>query len=506
MAKYNIIGGGLHHKFLQCTKKIQVIGGGFGNGKTAAVCIKVIQLCKDYPGCNGLIARSTYPKLNDTIRKEFYKWCPPDSVKRWPTKDDNTLVFKNGSTVNFRYISQRGKQSAEGVGTSNLLSATYDFVVVDQIEDPEIQHKDLLDLLGRMRGSTPYKGSEASFPMTGPRWMMLTCNPTANWFYKKIIKPYHRYKTTGVVDEELIHNPTTLEPLIEVFEGSTYENKHNLDPDFIEGLEASYKGQMRSRFLMGEWGAYEGLVYPDFRRDIHFIPLRRMHAILDEVYRNKETVNNFECFDFGMVSPSCYLGGFVDHYGRVFVLNGFYRAHMSLDDIVEGIRQFHQKYEFGITFEEPVWCDPAIFKRQVVQGGSGRGTDTVARLLMQKYDGLILKRGQNDKLQGITKVTEYLIPTRAGMMYNNRDKPGPMIYFNEELTFIEDEITAYFWKTDTDGNRMDEPKDGNDHALDALKYGVSRLPEASSLQYHKPKSIPEWMKWQEMDERYDRGY
>lgn len=502
MAKYNIIQGGLHHQFLQCTVKIQVIGGGFGNGKTAAACVKAIQICKDYPGCNGLIARSTYPKLNDTIRKEFYKWCPPDSVKRWPTKDDNTLIFKNGSTVNFRYIAQRGKQSAEGIGTSNLLSATYDFVIVDQMEDPEIQYKDFLDLLGRMRGSTPYKGSNETFPMTGPRWMMLTCNPTANWFYKKIIKPYHRYVATGLVDEELIHDPTTLEPMIKVFEGSTYENKHNLDPDFIVGMEASYKGQMHSRFIMGEWGAYEGLVYPDFKNELHFIPKAHIIHIMDEAHKNKEMLNSFECFDYGMVNPSCYLGGFVDHFGRVFILGGYHKAHMKMTEITDGIKEFRGRFDYVIDFEsDPVWCDPAIFKRTVVRGGDGGSTTTVAKLMREYYDELWLKRGQNDKLQGITKVTEYLV-TRAGMHYLDNEKEGPMIYFNNELSFIEDEISAYFWKSDTDGNRMDEPKDGNDHALDALKYGVSKLPEASKLLYHKPKSIPEWMKWQEVDERY----
>src|SRR6478752_4973105 len=233
MPKYNILRGGLHEQFLKSTKKIQVLAGGFGNGKTAAVCIKAIQLCQMYPGCNGLIARETYPKLNDTIRREFYKWVPREAVKRWPTKDDNTLIFKNGSTVNFRYISQRGKASADGNVTSNLLSATYDWVIVDQMEDPGIQHKDLLDLLGRLRGSTAYKGDDPRFPMSGPRWVMLTANPTANWFYKKLIKPYHKYKATGLVEDDLPHNPVTMEPLLEVFEGSTYENAHNLDPDFI---------------------------------------------------------------------------------------------------------------------------------------------------------------------------------------------------------------------------------------------------------------------------------
>lgn len=502
MPKYNIIRGNMHHQFLQSTKKIQIVAGGFGNGKTAVVCVKAIQLCMDYPGCNGLIARETYPKLNDTIRKEFYKWCPVEAVKRWPTKDDNTLIFKNGSVVNFRYISQRGKQSVDGQVTSNLLSATYDWIIVDQMEDPQIQHKDLLDLLGRLRGSTAYKGDNPDWPMSGPRWMMLTANPTANWFYKKLIKPYHRWLATGLVTDDLIHNPVTLEPMIALFEGSTYENAHNLDEDFIATMEASYKGQMKARFLMGEWAAYEGLVYPDFLAATHMVPRKDIVAILDEVYIHNETVENFECFDYGMVNPSCYLLGFTDHLGRVFFIDGFYRAHMSIDDIADEIMLRREKWDHVIDFVNPMWGDPAIFRRTVVNG-TGKSTDTVSKMIMSKIEGFSIKPGQNDKIQGITKVTEYLVP-RFGMHYKPTEKEGPMMYFSSDLTFVEDEFVAYFWKTSTEGERMDEPKDGNDHALDALKYGVSRLPAASSLHFQKPKSIPEWMKWQEIDER-DRG-
>src|SRR4051812_20728704 len=99
----------MHDRFHQSRAKVQMIGGGFGNGKTAAACIKALQLCKDYPGSNGLIARSTYPKLNDTIRREFMDWCPTHWIKRRPTKDDNTLIITNGSTINFRYVSQQGQ-------------------------------------------------------------------------------------------------------------------------------------------------------------------------------------------------------------------------------------------------------------------------------------------------------------------------------------------------------------------------------------------------------------
>ena len=104
MPEYRIKPGGMHQRFQQSLKKIQVVGGGFGNGKTAGGCVKAIRLAKDYPGSNGIIAMATYAQLNDTIREEFFKWVPSSSVQRWPTLADNTLIFKNGSKVNFRYL------------------------------------------------------------------------------------------------------------------------------------------------------------------------------------------------------------------------------------------------------------------------------------------------------------------------------------------------------------------------------------------------------------------
>lgn len=494
MAKYHIIRGGLHQQFLSSRKKYQVLAGGFGNGKTAAACVKAIQLAEAYPGSNGLIARETYPKLNDTIRKEFYKWVPRDAVRRFPTKDDNTLVFKNGSVVNFRYISQRGKQSVEGITTSNLLSATYDWIIVDQMEDPGITYKDFLDLNGRLRGSTPYKGNDPTMPMTGPRFFIMTSNPTANWFYKKIVKPYHQYRATGLVTEELICDINTKEPLIEIFEGSTYENKHNLDPDFIQGLEATYKGQFKRRFLMGEWAAYEGLVYPEFNSSIHMISQQQIQKLLNQAKETRSPYTNLEGFDYGIVSPSCFLTGFTDYIGRVFIIDGFYAPNMRLNEINSEILRLREKYYWAINYTDPIWADPSIFKRTITDG-TGKTTDTVGRILKEQYE-LYIKRGQNDIISGISKVSEYLA-IQDGMHFEDSDKPGPMMYFADHLSFIEDEITSYFWKADPNGERMDVPRDVNDHAMDTIKYLVSMLPEASTLHYRKPVITPEYLKWQE---------
>src|SRR5215207_3497129 len=168
MPEFKLLRGGIQDSFFQLRTKIQLFGGGFGNGKTTAAVGKTLQLTQDYPGANVLMARSTYPKLNDTLRKEFLKWCPKDWIASFPlsVNASNLCTLKNGTTLPFRYIAQQGKQ--EESSTSNLLSATYDVIVVDQAEDPEISFKDFLDLMGRLRGNTPYRGDDPTMPRTGP--------------------------------------------------------------------------------------------------------------------------------------------------------------------------------------------------------------------------------------------------------------------------------------------------------------------------------------------------
>lgn len=480
MPEYRIKPGGMHEKFFNSRNKIQIIGGGFGNGKTAASCIKGIQLAKDYPGSNGIIAMATYAQLNDTIREEFYKWIPSSAVKRWPTISDNTMILKNGSRINFRYLQQKGKQTADGQTSSNLLSATYDWAIVDQIENPAITHKDFLDLLGRMRGSTPYKGRDKTMPQTGPRWVILTANPAFNWVFHKLIKPMTIYRETGEITSELIVDKNN-KPLIDLFEAPTYENKHNLEKDFIDTLEAAYTGQFRDRYLGGEWGAFEGLIYPSFNAGTHLVDKGLMIKYLMKLNYSGIKPQVFHCFDFGIASPSCYLFGFIDDLGRVFIIDGFYEKEMDLTAIGLEIVRIQHQYDSFIDVDHPIMADPAIFKRTVFKR-SGASSTTVARVLMDEAE-LMLKRGQNDIKNGIAKVSSYLsIDSLPSPFYP--DKTGPAIYFAKHLNFIVDEFGSYFWKMNGSNERIDEPIDRNDHAMDALKYGFSTLPPASELLYN----------------------
>lgn len=509
-AVYRVQEGGLQDQFDKLRTKVQFYGGGFANGKTAASCVlKALKYARDYPGSNGLIARSTYPKLNDTIRKEFLKWCPKHWIKSFPQSQNasNTCTLTNGTTINFRYIAQQGT-SADGQGTSNLLSATYDWIIVDQIEDPEIVHKDFLDLLGRLRGMTPYIGDDPTMPRTGPRHFVITSNPTRNWVYKELIKPVHVYNETGIIQANLLCERDDQEQpildadgkanlMIGVVEGSTYENKDNLEPDFIKTLENTYRGSMRTRFLDGGWAAYDGLIYPHFDMMTHVIPYSDIMDYLGDLQQQFYDVNFIEGYDFGIAVPSCYLCGFADAWGNIFIVDGFYEKgeDMPVEDQRDAIKQLRDTY--GIRGNPAIMADPAIFRRTSASKRTvGQST---ADILYDGGNGVRVVRGNNDIHNGIIKVSAYLAPMRMHAHPLTGEHGAPHMYFADTLEFVENEFGTYMWKTNSRGEREDVPRDKDDHAMDTIKYILSRRPEIARLPKYVKPSVPSYMKWQQRD-------
>tara|TARA_R110000751_G_scaffold5594_4_gene25374 strand:+ start:171 stop:1754 length:1584 start_codon:yes stop_codon:yes gene_type:complete len=506
----------LQDKFLKSKAKVQLYGGGFANGKTATSCIKAIKLAKDYPGANILMARSTYPKLNDTLRKEFIKWLPADWIESFPKSANasNTCTLKNGTTINFRYIAQQGKAGNEAT-TSNLLSATYDAIFVDQIEDPEIVHKDFLDLLGRLRGMTRYEGTDETMPKTGPRWFVITTNPTRNWVYRELVRPIHELQK-GQISEKLLcetdengkmlFNKNRLPvPIIEVFEGSTYENKDNLEPDFIKTLESSYRGQMRSRFLMGEWASYEGLVYPSFHDGLHVMSSHAIENYHKQLQMKTEKVNYLEGYDYGLAVPFCYILSFVDQFGNVFLMDGAYEKEQPLDrhmqrdpyakddEGFDGILDIRKKH--NAAHNNIMLADPDIFRRK------GVGRKTVGRSISDMFqeENIICARGNNDISNGIVKVNQYLIPQENHQNPITGEYGAPYLYVSDKLEWWINEINDYYWMKSPTGEQLDKPMDRNDHAMDTTKYLLSERPNISKLMSkHTDKTIG-WRSWGERD-------
>lgn len=481
MGDFVVREGSLQEKFLNSRNKVQFYGGGYGNGKTSCACIKAIQIMKDYPNSYGAVLRATLPKVKGTTMKEFFKWLPNEWIKSF-NKVDRELELMNGSKCLFTYLGQKGEGDNT---TSNVLSSTFDWVLVDQFEDPEFTHKDFTDLLGRLRGSAEYTGDDPTMPNTGPRWMFFLCNPTRNWVYHKIVKPYHQFLRNGTISDDLLHKDGV--PLIDIIEGSTYENKDNLPADFIETLEASYKGQMKDRFLKGEWSAYEGLVYPDYDFGMHCLSDGQMLDVLEETNK-RVSVNFMESFDFGVASPSCYLFAFVAYDGSVCVLDGFYQNNLSYDEIGNKIKAIRNKYFAG--YRNLIKCDPAIFRKITAN------PSTSDELLKR---GLICQKADNDVLNGVQKVQNYLMVRNGRRHLGTGDNNAPSIYFNDKLDFIDKEFTGYYWLKGADDQYTDKTVDKDDHAMDSLKYLLTDAPMDGIVLKKKPSPYDKLYEWREVD-------
>lgn len=503
MAKheYRINEDSEHEKFINSRKKIRLFGGGFGNGKTALLCTMGLQLARWYPGSNGLIARSTYPKLNDTIKVEFKKWCPANWIKSW-AKSDNTCHLINGTQINFRYIAQQGK--ANEASTSNLLSTTYDWALIDQIEDPEIEYKDFLDLLGRLRGSTPYVGDDSTMPTSGPRWLLMNCNPTRNWVFKKLVKPYQDYIRTGTTSEDLIYDEETQEPLLEVFNASTEANIDNLPADFVKTLRSTYKGVMKKRFFDGDWGAYEGLVYPTYQPETHQMDSNVLEGIIEEIKGYHREPYWFEAYDWGKIVPSCYGLFFVDTFSNVFLVGGFYKAEYDLDEQIQHIHKIRRRWYGSALQPGKFFADPAIFRGGSMKGGKLVGK-SIASLIHETRDSKIrMIRGNNHLTNGIVKIGAYMSVADNHRNPHTGVFPAPHFYHNADLEWFSDEITNYMWKKKGGTDQYEDvPTDRNDHAMNMIKYAFTerpRLPEI--IQYPTNNWRDQVMQWHEGPDEY----
>lgn len=469
--------GSLHEAFLQSRNKVRIFGGGFANGKTTALVILTLQIAEMYPGANMLLARSTYPKLNDTLRKAFLEWCPKHWIKSFP-KTENVCELVNGTTINFRYLAQKS-QTDGNESSSNLLSATYDFIGIDQVEDPEIEEKDFDDMLGRLRGDTPYMGVDVTMPRNGPRWIALTCNPTRNWVFRSLVEPLHYY-AQGKRHPKLMCDTEGV-PLIDLVEGSTYTNARNLPADFITTLEAKYTGQMRDRYLQGKWAAYEGLVYPQFSTETHVLTNREIEDYMSKLRGDGYELNFIEGYDYGMAAPACYLAGFVDNRGNVIIVDGFYEKEKTPDWQASQIARIRGR--LGIPRDHIVYADPDIFRRK--SAGAKLVGASLSALLEDEY-GIRTTRGNNDITSGITKVSMYLNTVQFHRHPISGNWMSPRLYFNETLSFIPDEFGDYYWKRLNNNDNTDKPIDRNDHAMDTLKYMLTDRPEISMIVIRTP--------------------
>lgn len=479
--------------FFESKKEVAGFTGGYGNGKTAVLGLTAITIASQYEGARVLVGRATRPKLEDSTKPELIKWLPSDWVESWPSERRNNIKFKHtNSTIEFRHIRQEGK--GKGEEQSNLLSATYDAILVDQMDDPEFGYKDFEDLIGRLRGNAKYIGDDPSMPRFGPQYFRFTANPTRNWLFREIVNPYFIYKKSGIITQRLFHNEETRQPIVEVFNAPSSANVKHTGKGYITRMSIVFRGAMRKRFILGAWDAYEGLIYPDYDHAVHVIEHVRLQEHIAHMIIKGE-MGLVECYDYGQASPSCYMLAFVDTEGNIFVVDGFYRPNYRIKDQADEIKRIRDAWK--ILPRDPIFADPDIFKKK--QGGKNEVAIAVASIFEEC--GILMQRGNNDIDSGIEKVSSYLQIDKMHKHPITGNYGAPREFFSSKLEFFDNEISDYYWNKNTTGQNVDKPRGVNDHAMDALRYMHTRRPKVMGMLPTKFKLLnPGIFAWHEMPE------
>lgn len=211
------------------------------------------------------------------------------------------------------------------------------------------------------------------------------------------------------------------------------DDNTTLPLDYIENLKREYTGVFYRRFILGDWVAAEGAIYPMFERKLH---------VSDQL--PKLRMNWIGC-DYGHTNPTAFLRFAAGDDGRIWVTDEYY--HMADKTGAKSPKQYARDMAaFAAKGPSPdvVVIDPAA----------------EGFILQLKEDApqLRIRRADNAVLEGIQLVSSAI---DAGVL---------MIH--PRCKHLIDEIQGYSWDPKAQERGEDKPVKTNDHACDALRYGL----------------------------------
>jgi hypothetical protein len=164
---------------------------GIGTGKTYMLLLKVRKFCLDYPNTLALVVRKEFTDLRDSTMKDFERYF---NEKPSSEKDFN---YPNGSSIMFRHASE----------IAVLKNINLSIFAIEQAEEFE-NEETFTFLRDRLRRDNA--------PL---RQGILIANAAGhNWIYRM-----------------WVNNPASDD--FDVVTAATFDNEHNLPPDFIADLK-----------------------------------------------------------------------------------------------------------------------------------------------------------------------------------------------------------------------------------------------------------------------------
>jgi phage terminase large subunit len=228
-------------------------------------------------------------------------------------------------------------------------------------------------------------------------------------------------KGRRLVWDEWVVNKTAAHAL---YKATTFDNIFVDAEDYVAGL--GYEGLFYEQEITADFVSFEGLVYPAFDRETHV--------------RDVDTTGwaTVLCLDVGTRNPTALLT--LRHAGdRIHVASELYQRGMSSDAITDAVLA-----AYTATRADFLVVDPSA----------------AGLILSLQQRGLTVRKATNDVKVGISRMTSTL----------------PTLTIDPSCHNTITEFESYAYSDGKQGSpEKDVPVKANDHAMDALRYGVMEL-------------------------------
>ena len=451
-------------------------GGAAGGGKSELLCYHAFELSMKYPGHDSLLLRTTLPQLRRTLIRRMQKRMQQLGIAKEVKlrRLDNMTAFYlgNGSIIEFGF-------AASDDDVPQFLSAEYDFIGFD--EATKFTPYALQMISSRAR-TTRRKARMGVRPH-----VMLTTNPggRAHVFLRKLAidstemgkkvaifdaDSEVEMSVENVVDGKISATRTIDMPTFDRIKGwhdttkvdgslvtwafiqSLPTDNQHVDPGYVRRLKMLPEIERRQQ-LNGDWNAVEGAAFPDFQWDVH-----RISSFEPPASWHRATGT-----DWGFAAPACTVWIAWDQDGNAYVYRESkltrvvnteqaktWKAMSTVTQLVEG-KEVSRPERIPMRL-----ADPAVF--------SSNGTGTS---IGQQWAnaGWRTMPANNNRSSGWANVHDYLAV---------REETGrPRLFIMECCPYLIETIGTI--QADPH-NPEDVDTKSDDHALDALRYGLLARP------------------------------
>lgn len=243
--------------------------------------------------------------------------------------------------------------------------------------------------------------------------IILSFNPIlqSHWIFREFFKNWDDSKT-AYHDEKLSILKTT------------YKDNQFLTPEDKAELEDETDQYFHDVYTLGNWGLLGNVIFTNWRTE-------------DLSCKKLSFSNICNGLDFGVTNPNALIRCHVDEERKkIYIFEELYKRGQSDESLAQDLKE--------ILGREYIYCD-------------NESPGSINELLTHGVNAVGTVKGKSSVVYGIKWLRKF------------------EIIVDPRCQNFKNEIQAYHWEEDKNGNQLEKPVKRDDHLMDALRYATETL-------------------------------